>query len=158
MWTPYIREQISCLIPTSNAMPPDYTSLESEIDGIAHAQFRELYDAPHLIPMPPEWYIGAANSGVVMESSDLAVLDILSPPFLCWFSRDECPHPVLVWGPGAGPAPSWWVLPAGFWPRTVLTAVACTGVALLLWRLRRRASEKAAEVRYVLICLPSRYM
>ena len=71
-----------------------------------------------------------------MESSDLAALDLLlSPPYLCWFSRDECPLPVLVWGERSPPA---W-LPAGLGARAALTAgaaAACAGVALLLWRLR----------------------
>ena len=81
-----------------------------------------------------------------MESSDVVALDLLlSPPYLTWFSRDECPLPALVWGEGS---PLAW-LPAGLWSRAALTAAAaaatCAGAALLLWRLRFRDRESVVE-------------
>ena len=74
--------------------------------------------------------------------TELAVVDILSPPFTCWFSRDECPlHSTLVaglWGAPSGPLTGWTALSAGL---VAGAALAGTATLLYYWHWRRRESE-----------------
>ena len=73
--------------------------------------------------------------------SELAVVDLLSPPFFCWFSRAECPQPVAAL---CGVGSSWSIIP---WRSTTILTVACAAGAALLyyWRLKQSSSSQSNE-------------
>ena len=73
--------------------------------------------------------------------SELAVVDLLSPPFLCWFSRAECPQPVAAL---CGVGSSWSIIP---WRNTTILTVCAAGAAALLyyWRLKQSSSQSDEE-------------
>ena len=80
-----------------------------------------------------------------MESSvadPAALTDPLSPLFLSWLSRDECPPPVHLW---IGGASGFRPFPVGPLSRALLTTLCAGSVAIVLLRWWRRKKMKQED-------------
>ena len=85
----------------------------------------------------------AALGGDVMEVA--AIVDVLSPPFLCWLSREECPpHSALIAGAG-GFLPGW-VRTAAL-SASVAAAVVGAGYVIYCYQWRRRDNSQQQQER-----------
>ena len=83
---------------------------------------------------------------VVMEVAvETVIVDVLSPPFLCWLSREECPpHSALIAGAG-GFLPGWVRTVA--LSASVAAAVVGAGYIIYCYQWRRRDNSQQQQER-----------